>query len=162
MKNLNKVKKSINKNQEINLIQWKYNLIDLDTSEIIVPEIKTSRYKLQLSNNKHFMKKYIDRKLNLEITRNMREVDLWFLYKILNYIDEENIIDFKKLKVDYKYSDSKLSKSKKPLFDLLIIKEDENWFIYLNPLVWIKSKEISQDLIVLFKESFDKYWVDII
>ena len=161
MQNTNKVKKWIDKTQENNLIQWKYNLIDLETWEIIVPKVKTSKYKLQLSNNKHFMKKFIDRKINLLITKELREVDLWFLYKVLNYIDEENVIDFKRLKIDYQYNDSKLSKAKRPLFELDIIKEDKHWFIYLNPLVWIKAKEINQELLDLFKESFTKYWVEI-
>lgn len=161
MKNLNKVKKSIDKKQENDLIQWKYWLVNLETWEIINTEIKTSKYKLKLSNNKQFMKKFTDRKLNIEITRDLREVDLWFLYKVINYIDEENVIDFKRLKIDYQYSDSKLSKSKKPLFDNSLIKQDDLWFIYLNPLVWIKATEINQNLISLFKESFEKYNVEI-
>jgi len=81
------------------------------------------------------MKKFTDRKLNIQITKQLREVDLGFLYKIINYIDEENVIDFKRLKIDYQYTDSKLSKAKRPLFEKLIIKEDENGFILLNPLI---------------------------
>jgi len=160
MNNLNKVKKSISNSNTNKLVEWKYWLIDLETWEVLQPEIKTSNYKLKLSNNKQFMKKFTDRKLNIEVTKNLREIDLWFLYKIINYIDEENIIDFKKIKFDYKYSDSKLSKAKKPLLDNDIIKSKDN-FIYLNPLVWIKEKEINQELITLFKDSFEKYWVDI-
>lgn len=161
MKNINKVKKWIDKLQEIDLVQWKIWLINLETGEILETKIKTSKYKLKLSNNKHFMKKHIDRKINLEITRSLRDIDLWFLYKVINYIDEENVIDFKRLKIDFNYNDSKLSKAKKPLFDNLIIKQDKNNLIYLNPLVWIKEKEISQELLVLFKDSFEKYWVEL-
>jgi len=162
MNKCNKVKKSIDKNIENKIINWNIVLYDSITwLQIEDIKIKTSKFKLKLSNNKQFMKKFTDRKLNIEITKELREVDLWFLYKILNYIDEENIIDFKKLKIDYSFTDSKLSKSKRPLFEKLIIKEDDNWFIYLNPLVWIKAVEINQELINLFKDSFEKYWVDI-
>jgi len=160
MNKLNKVKKTIDKTQENNLIQWKYLITDLNTWEVIDLKIQTNKYKLKLFNNKQFMKKFIDRKLNIEVTKELREVDLWFLYKILNYIDEENIIDFKKLKSDYKLTDSKLSKCKRPLFEHWIIKEN-NWFIYLNPLVWIKSTEISQELIILFNDIVEKYWIEI-
>lgn len=157
---LHKVKKSISTIDESNLVQWKYRLINLDTWEILEPEIKTSKYKLKLSNNKQFMKKTIYRKLNMEVTKKLREVDLWFLYKILNYIDEDNIINFKRIKLDYNYSDSKLSKCKKPLFENDIIK-DKDGFIYLSPLVWIRTKEINQELIKLFKESFEKYGIEL-
>jgi hypothetical protein len=161
MKNLNKVKKSIDKKQENKIIQWTYWLVNLETWEIINTEITTSKYKLKLSNNKAFMKKFMDRKINIEITKWLREVDLWFLYKIINYIDEENVIDFKRLKIDYQYNDSKLSKAKKKLFEKWLIKQDEFWFIYLCPLVWIKSIEINQKLMYLFKDSFEKYNVEV-
>ncbi len=161
MNNHNKVKKSISREDELKLINWDYSLADNSTWEITQPIIKTSKYKLKLNNKKEFMKKWTDRKLNFKVTEKLRPVDLWVLYIIQNYTDIENVIDFKRIKIDYNYSDSKLSKVKKPLADNWIIKQDKNWFYYLNPLVWIKSKEIDQELIDLFKDTFEKYGVDI-
>ena len=35
-------------------------------------------------------------------------------------------------------------------------------FNYLNPLIWIKyQKEISLDLLELFQDSFERYWIEI-
>lgn len=160
MQNTNKVKKWIDKTQENNLIQWKYNLIDLETWEIIVPKVKTSKYKLQLSNNKHFMKKWVDRKLNVLIKKELSLLEKELLFDMLDYIDENNIINLKLLANDYWYSASKISKAKSGLEEKLLIKKN-NWILYLNPLVWIKAKEINQELLDLFKESFTKYWVEI-
>ena len=161
MNNLNKVKKWLDRKQELGLIDWKYWLINLETGDMIESHIKTTKYKLKLSNNKEFMKKWTDMKLNLKVTENLRQVDLWFLYILQSYTDKENIIDFRRFKKDYEYTDSKLSKSKKPLLENMIIKQDDYWIIYLNPLIWIKSTDINQELIDLFKDSFEKYWVDI-
>ena len=160
MQNINKVKKTINKTQENNLIQWKYKLIDLDTWEILEPEIKTSKYKLQLSNNKQFMKKWTDRKLNIAIKKDLSLLEKEILFDLLDYIDNDNIINFKLLALDYNYSPSKISKAKTLLSNKWLIRE-YNKMYYLNPLVWIKTKEINQELIDLFKDSFNKYWVDV-
>jgi hypothetical protein len=79
---------------------------------------------------------------------------------MLDYIDENNIINIKLLANDYWYSPSKISKAKSLLEEKLLVKKDK-WLLFLNPIVWIKSKEISQELIDLFKDWFDKYWIDI-
>jgi hypothetical protein len=147
-----------------NKIKWEWFLLNEKDIDFIDDYIKQNWdiYKPYAKiNNKAFMKKFMDRKINIEITKWLREVDLWFLYKIINYIDEENVIDFKRLKIDYQYNDSKLSKAKKKLFEKWLIKQDEFWFIYLCPLVWIKSIEINQKLMYLFKDSFEKYNVEV-
>lgn len=154
-----KVKKSVNKDIQNKVINWDYEIYDenWEKIEIICTE---SSYKYKLSNNKNFMKRWIDRKIHKRIVENLRDIDLWFIYKIEPYIDSENIVDFKRFKVEYSYTDSKLSKAKKPLLEAWILKE-HNTFIYLNPLVWIIGKEISQELIDIFQESIEKYWVKI-
>lgn len=63
------------------------------------------------------MKKYVDRKITVTLTSMLRDTDIAFLYRVLSYIDEENCVDMRKMKIDFGYSDSKLSKAKKPLFD---------------------------------------------
>lgn len=154
-----KVKKTIDKDTQNKIIRWYLELYNQDWEQVeIIPT--ESKYKYKLSNEKKFMKKWIDRKVSKLITDNLRDVDLWFLYKIESYIDEENVIDFKRFKLDYKYSDSKLSKAKKPLLDTGIIKE-HNTLIYLNPLVWIIGKEMKQELIDIFSDTFEKYNVQI-
>jgi hypothetical protein len=59
------------------------------------------------------MKKFIDRKLNLNIKKNLSLLEKEILFDILDYFDEDNIIDFKRLGIDYQYSASKISKAKK-------------------------------------------------
>lgn len=154
-----KVKKTIRKDIENKIIRWELEIYNQDWERVEILPID-SKYKYKLSNEKRFMKKWIDRKVSKLITDNLRDVDLWFLYKIESYIDDDNVIDFKRFKIDYKYSDSKLSKSKKPLLDTWIIKEKES-LLYLNPLVGIIGKEIKQELIDIFKEIFEKYKIDI-
>lgn len=160
MKNLNKVKKSIDKKQENDLIQWKYLVTDLETWEVIDLKVKSSKYKLKLSNNKEFMKKHTDRKLNFTIKKDLSLLEKEILFDLLDYIDENNIINFRLLANDYWYSPSKMSKAKWWLEDKKLIKK-ENGLYYLSPLVWIKTKEISQDLMIMFKESFEKYNVEV-
>lgn len=160
MNKFNKVKKTIVKIQENKIIRWEFWLIDLETWEIIGPEIKISKYKLKLSNNKHFMKKWTDRKLNILIKKDLSLLEKELLFDMLDYIDENNIINLRLLANDYWYKPSKISKAKTLLENKLLIKKDK-WLLFLNPLVWIKAKEISQELIELFKESFEKYNVNI-
>jgi hypothetical protein len=59
------------------------------------------------------MKKWTDRKLNIKIKKNLSLLEKELLFDILDYIDEDNVIDFKKLAFDYKHSPSKISKAKK-------------------------------------------------
>jgi hypothetical protein len=160
MNNTIKVKKWIERSQEQKIIRWEYWIIDLDTWEIVYPDVNTSKYNLKLSNNKTFMKKWTDRKLNMEIKKNLSLLEKGLLFDILDYVDEHNIINMKLIANDFWYSPSKMSKGKRLLEDKMIIKKQAGIY-YLNPIVWIKSKNISQELIDLFKESFDMYWVDI-
>lgn len=162
MNKLNKVKKTIDKTIENKIINGDVLLFDTNTGEQIENiKIKTSKYKLILSNNKHYMKKWTDRKLNLEIKKELSLLEKEILFDVLDYIDEENIIDFKRLAIDYNYSPSKISKAKSWLKSKLLIKE-HNWLYYLSPLIWIKyQKEISMDLLELFQDSFEKYWIEI-
>lgn len=154
-----KVKKWVQWKVEHNIIQWKYIVYDENWEQVpIIP--RETKYKYKLSNNKKFMKKLLDRKISKMITQNLRDVDLWFLYKIEAYIDDENMVNLKKFKLDYKYSDSKLSKSKKPLLEAWVLKEKEG-FIYLNPLVWFIWTEVRQELIEIFEDVFEKYNVKI-
>lgn len=154
-----KVKKQIDKNIQYKVIRWDYEVYNSDGEKVEIIHTE-SKYKYKLSNNKKFMKKWIDRKISKLITSELRDVDLWFLYKIEPYIDDENIVDFKRFKLDYNYTDSKLSKSKKPLLEVGILRE-KNTLIYLNPLVWIIWKEIPQELIGIFADTFEKYNVSI-
>jgi len=160
MQKLNKVKKTIDKEQELKIIKWEYIITDLKTWQIIDIEVKNSKYKFNLSNNKQFMKKWTDRKLSIAIKKDLSLLEKEILFDILDYFDEENIIDFRKLALDYNYSPSKISKSRKKLQEKWLIK-DKNSIYYLSPLVWIKTTEINQELIELFKDTFNKYWVDI-
>ena len=160
MNNLNKVNKCISSNDIKNIVYWEYKLIDINTWEIIEPEIESSKYKLKLSNNKEFMKKWTDRKLNIAIKSNLTLLEKEILLDIYDYIDISNIINFKLLSNDFKYSPSKISKVKKRLSDNKIIKKVD-WLYYLSPLLWIKTKEISQELINIFADSFKYYWVTI-
>ena len=160
MQNIFKVKKWIDKKQENKLFNWNYKLIDLNTWEILEPNIKTSKYKLTLSNKKQFMKKWTDRKLNITIKKWLSLLEKEILFDLLDYIDNDNIINFKLLAVDYWYSPSKISKARWLLEDKWLVKKC-NWIYYLNPIVWIKTQEISQELIDLFKDTFERYWVEI-
>jgi hypothetical protein len=159
MSTFNKVKKAIPRYLEDKIIKWDVMITDCITWEII-EDIKSSKYKLTLSNNKQFMKKWTDRKLNIAIKKDLSLLEKEILFDILDYIDWDNIINFKLLALDYWYSASKMSKAKSGLRDKGLIKE-VNWLFFLNPIVWIKTKEISQDLIDLFMEEFNKYWINI-
>ena len=153
-----KIKKWLCKKQEHKLIRWEYVLTNIDTWEII--EANIHKKKLFLSNNKQFMKMFTDRGLNIEISKKLRDVDLWFLFKIRSYIDEDNVINFTRLKKDFGYSDSKLSKARKPLVDNWIIKKSD-WVWFLSPVIGIKTKEISQELIDIFNDEIQTYWITI-
>ena len=154
-----KVKKTIGKELQEKILSWFYEIYDEKWEK--VESINTIwKYKYKLSNTKKFMKKWIDRKIHNEITKWLRDVDLWFIYKFEPYIDEDNIINFKKFKVDYNYTDSKLSKAKKPLLDAWIIRE-YNGFIYLNPIIGIIGQNISPELIEIFDDTFSKYKVKV-
>lgn len=161
MKNINKVNKYID-NNIVNLIDnweiWFYNKL---TWEIIEwPVIKTTKYKYKLSNKKEFMKKWTDRDLNVAIKKQLTLLEKELLFDILDYIDSNNAINFKSLANDYWYTPSKMSKVKSWLSAKLLIKKKRGEY-FLNPLIWIKTNEIKQDLIHLFQDSFDKYWVEI-
>ena len=160
MNNFNKVKKTIPKYLEDKIIRWDIILTDYITWEIEDLVVKTSKYKLKLSNNKQFMKKWTDRKLNIAIKKDLSLLEKEILFDSLDYIDWDNIINFKLLALDYSYPPSKISKAKFGLKEKGLIKE-VNWLFFLNPIVWIKTKEINQDLIELFQEEFKKYWIDI-
>ena len=160
MNNVYKVKKTIEKDLETWIISWKYNIIDLETWEILETKLKTNNYKFKLSNNKKFMKKFIDRKLNLNIKKNLSLLEKEILFDILDYFDEDNIIDFKRLGIDYQYSASKISKAKKWLKEKWLIKE-KNKLYYLNPIIGIRNKEINHELIELFNDTFKKYNIEV-
>ena len=155
-----KVKKTIRKSQIDKILRWELLLTDSDTWEILDVKIRESKYKLTLSNNKKFMKKWTDRKLNIAIKKELSPLWKEILFDILDYVDDDNIINFKILANDYWYSPSKISKAKSILEDKGIIKKS-GWLYYLSPIVWISQKEISQELIHLFKDSFEKYNVEI-
>jgi len=159
MNKISKVKKTISKVDNNKLVDW-CKIIDLETWEIFEPQIKTSKYKLKLSNQKEFMKKWTDRKLNLSIKKWLSLMEKEILFDVLDYIDWDNIINFRLLALDYNYSPSKISKVKKLLKEKQLIKTVD-WIDYLSPLIWIKTKDINQELIELFKNSFEKYWVEI-
>ena len=160
MQNLNKVKKCISTQDENNLIQWNYILMDSKTGQEVTPVIKTTKYKLKLSNQKEFMKKWTDRKLNLALKKDLWLLEKEVLFDILDYIDTDNIINFKLLALDYWYSASKISKARSKLLERQLIQKESGIF-YLNPLMWIKTKEISQELIKMFEKSFKKYNVEV-
>jgi len=161
MNNYNKVKKTIPKYLEDKIIKWDVIISDSITWELLNDiEIKSSKYKLTLSNNKQFMKKWTDRKLNIAIKKDLSLLEKEILFDSLDYIDWDNIINFRLLSNDYGYSASKISKAKAWLKWKGLIKE-VNWLFYLSPIVWIKTKEINQDLIDLFQDEFKKYWIDI-
>jgi hypothetical protein len=159
MNTFNKVKKWLDKKIEDNLLQWKYTIYNEEWEYV---DIKTSvsKYKLKLSNNKQFMKKWTDRKLNIAIKKWLSLIEKEILFDSLDYLDWDNIVNFRLLCNDYWYSASKISKAKAGLKEKWLIKE-VNWLFFLNPIVWIKTKEINQDLIDLFQEEFIKYWIDI-
>jgi len=55
-------------------------------------------------------------------------------FDILDYIDSDNIINFKLLALDYSYSPSKISKAKKQLREKGLLKSQKG-IDYLNPLI---------------------------
>jgi hypothetical protein len=161
MNKFNKVKKTINKSIEDKIILWEVLLFDSSTGEQIRDiKIITNKYNLKLSNNKQFMKKWTDRKLWIAIKKDLTLLEKEILFDILDYIDTDSLINFKLLALDYWYAPSKISKAKNWLKEKELIKES-NWFYYLSPLVWIKSTEVPQELMELFKDSFERYGVEI-
>jgi hypothetical protein len=58
------------------------------------------------------MKKWTDRKLNIAIKKDLSLLEKEILFDLLDYIDNDNIINFKLLALDYNYSPSKISKAK--------------------------------------------------
>lgn len=123
-------------------------------------KISESKYKYKLSNKKEFMKKWTDRKLNMEIKKWLSLLEKEILFDILDYTDNSNIINFQTLSDDYWYSPSKMSKAKKWLEENGIIRKVWKTF-FLSPLLWIKEKEISQELIEIFQDTFERYNVEI-
>ena len=123
-------------------------------------QVKEKWLKLKLTNKKQFMKRWTDRKINIMIAEVLSPREEIFLNRCWFYIDDENEINLVKLSEDYKYSASLLSQLKKWLIDKWFMKKKWKLF-YLSPLIWIKTKEIDQDLIRLFQDTFERYWVEI-
>lgn len=159
MKKHIKVKKTLENDIQQNVIRWKYRIFDEDWVEI--EAIHTvSKYKYKISNRKEFMKKFTDRRLNKDIKKDLSLLEKEILFDVLDYIDVDNCINFKMLAEDYWYSPSKISKAKSKLEERWLIRK--KWTLYfLCPIIWIKEKEISQELIELFEDVFEKYNVDI-
>jgi len=152
MNKLNIVKKSIS-NKDIS------NNYELFEKHWI--KVKERWLKLKLSNKKHFMKKRIDRKLNIEISKSLSSREEIFINRCWYYIDEYNEININKMSEDYSYSPSLISQLKKWVIEKWLIMKVWKCF-YLSPLIWIKTKEIDIDLIRIFKDTFKKYNVEII
>ena len=159
MKYSNKVKKSVDKKTQDKIIKWEIELYDNNWERVeIIPT--ESKYKYKLSNKKEFMKKWTDRKLNVTIKKSLSLLEKEVLFDLLDYIDTNNIINFKLLANDYSYSPSKISKARSLLIEKLLVKKLDGIY-YLNPIIWIKAKEIPQELIELFEDSFEKYNIEI-
>jgi len=129
--------------------------------EVVDTEIDNVKYKFKLTNNKKFMKRWIDRKLNLEINNKLRDTDIAFITKFTPYIDMDNIVNFHKFKSDYDYSFSKLSKSRKPLVELWLLKEIENVW-YASPLLGTQQANPPQELIEMFSEDLQRFNINIL
>jgi len=151
---------TIFRNKKIKGEWFDLNLKDIDFIDKYLKKNADTYIPYKKIDNKKFMKKWTDRKLNIAIKKELSPLWKEMLFDILDYVDDDNIINFKILANDYWYSPSKISKAKSILEDKGIIKKSD-WLYYLSPIVWISQKEISQELIHLFKDSFEKYNVEI-
>ncbi len=155
-----KVNKKLSKEQVELILSWDYLLLNQESWEYIQPEVKEEKYKFTISHKKEFMKFWIDRKLNLAVTKELRDTDLAFLYRIFPYVDKWWTVNFGAFKKDNKFTDSKLSKARKVLIEKGLIKKSGSIW-YINPILWIQWDEASQELIDLFYKEIEKYWAEI-
>jgi hypothetical protein len=159
MQNTIKVKKSITKDTQNKILVWYYEIYNEEWEKVEI-KYNESSYKYKLSNKKEFMKKWTDRRMNIAIKKWLSLLEKEMLFDILDYIDSNNIINFRLLANDFWYSPSKISKARWGLIKKWLIKKVDGIF-YLNPIAWIKTKEIQQELIDMFQDSFDRYGVNI-
>jgi len=146
--------------QEKIIKEWFYydsnwELIKIET------ELKSYNYNISIKQTK-YMKLWDDVNLKIKIQDKL----WWYLNHkeiILSFIDEENKVDFRKYNDFMRkkwWLNPNLTKIKNKFIKEWLIKKYE-WNYYLNPILWIKEKEISQFLIQLFENEIRTYWVNI-
>ncbi len=150
--------KKIDRSQEIWILKW--DILLLDKEWVYAEPDVWYKFKIRLNNDKKFMKKLSDRSMNIRIKKNLSLLEKELLLDILDYIDDENTINFQAISSDYEYAASKMSKVKKLLAEKGIIKKDWNVY-YLNPMIWYKWTDISQRLLLMFEKEFYRYWVNV-
>ena len=122
-------------------------------------EVVKYKYKLSIKENK-YMKLWDDLELKLKIHKrlwnNFRHKDiLW------SFTDENNMIDFykfNKFMTKKGWQSSNLTAIKNRFIKMWFIKE-EDWEYYFNPVLWIKTTTINQDLIRLFEEEIKDFGI---
>lgn len=155
-----KYKKNIPPKVIDSIISNKYTVFD-EYGEQVKVKWSVESYRYKLSHNKTFMKKWTDRKLAIAIKKGMSLPEKEMLLDIFDYTDSYNIVNFRLIANDFNYSPSKVTKVRNRLIGRGLIKKRGGLF-YLNPLVWIKTSTISQELIDMFQEEMERYNVDVV
>lgn len=154
-----KVKKTISAKQTNEIIQGRYWVVNLDTGEMTDIEVCEKALFRFLSIRQDFMKLFCDKDLCERVDSELTLADRGFLFHIvrggLNY---ENQIDIEGIAEKHLYNPSRMSLLRTSLMGKWLVKKKGRNY-YLSPLIAIKSKEISQDLINLFEDTFERYGV---
>ena len=112
------------------------------------------------TKNKWYMKLFTNREIYLKVHKDMSLIEKELLLNIYMYVDSNNKICFKDLRLDCGYAESKLSKAKRWLVDKWIIRKDDRMDFYLNPILWIlwvSTDKTATKLISLFEDTFKQY-----
>lgn len=109
-------------------------------------------------NKKNFTKNIMDKEITKIITEKLSLSEYRFLNYILDFLRIDNKIDFMDLQDFYEYNHQKMSKFKKPLKELWLIKKSWRYF-YLNPIFAYKEKNVSNFLNELFRDTYKNFWL---
>lgn len=139
------------------ILRWEVELYDSNW-EHITPITTKAKYKFKLHIKDNYMKLWEAPEIKKQILDKVKAYGK-YLYVLPDFMDNDNEINFKKFNKIYKMSNSEIKRFRDPLIEAGLIKK-EDWIYYLSPLVGIKNRqEIPQHLLLLFRDTFQVYWV---
>ena len=161
MKKSRKFKSDIKGKAKKLLHEGKYVVIDAETWEYIPISELAQEYKPKIKMKPSFIKYWSDKTLHEKVYPNLSLKEIEFIVRMSPYYDEDNVLNMPKMIQGTWWSASKVSKAKKALVENWILKQ--HWLnIYVNPIIWVKSREIDTLLIEIFRDDLERMKFEII
>lgn len=138
-------------NWDKEVYDWKWEKVDI--------KVNNTYYKLKLNQSKKYMKLWREPKVKKHIMDKVGNYTK-YLYVLPDFIDYDNVINFRRFNSLYKMTGSQIKRFRDPLIECWLIKKID-WYYYLSPLVWIRGDEIPQELLRMFWDTYKDFWVDL-